>query len=134
VNISLDTAGPCDPGYFLEVAEAFAEAARVMNYLTLSHEALEFPAEADTLLRYVSTAAARLPQLVDQVARWYAVEQARGRLRSDDGRGTAAAAAHVRAHLDRAAIAAAQLQSDVDAATAVTTHLGATGQGEPGDA
>src|SRR6266852_4170222 len=128
MDITLDTDGPRDPRYVLEVAEAFAEAVRVLNHLTLSHEALQYPAELDTLIRSVASGVARLPQLLSQIERWLAVEYAAGRLRVPDGKyaghpGAAAIAAGL--GLETARADAEILQGALDSVASVTADLAA---------
>ena len=125
MKIDISTSGPRDPHYVLEVAEAFAQCARVLNHLTLSHEALEFPGEAHDLLGYLAAAASCLPQLLDQVGDWYAAEAAAGRLRTDDGTDPYARFTDLVASLDWPKVTAAQLQSDLNTVTAITVHLAA---------
>ena len=131
--VILDIDGPRDPLYVLEVAEAFAEASRVLNHLTLSHEALEYPSEVDTLIRYLASAAASHPQLLGQIGGWLEQEQAAGRIRvagSENYPATAVAAARVR--LDKAAAIAEELQEALDYAASVTCNLAAAEVREDG--
>ncbi len=126
VVITLNTDGPREPGYVLEVAEGLAESVRVLNHLTRDHAALEYPSEADRLIRELSSAAARLPQLLEQVARWLADEDAAGRIEVPSGEwaglpGTAVTALQVR--LDAARAAAMALSADLDHAAHVTAAL-----------
>jgi hypothetical protein len=123
VNIDLDTGHPPEPEYVLKVADAFAEAVRVMNLMTMHHEALREPSDADRLIRGISSAVSRLPQLCDQVSRWLAVEQAAGRIQVDGGRDPGAAVTDVQARLKWASVPAAQLQNELDAAASVTSTL-----------
>jgi hypothetical protein len=125
-SVTLNTDGPCDPLYVLEVAEALAEAARVLNHLTRGHECLEYPSEADRLIREVSVAAGRLPQLLGQVTRWLSDEQAAARIEMPGGEyagrpDLAFTAARLR--LDAAAGLAGELQEMLDAAASVTCDM-----------
>ena len=70
-DISLRTEGPHSPEYTQEVGTALAESARVLNHATLGDApGLEYPSDADRLLRDVTTMLDRLPQLLEQVRRW----------------------------------------------------------------
>jgi len=79
-TVTLNTDGPCEPLYVLEVAEAVAEGVRVLNHLTRDHAALGGPSDADTLIRALASAVDRLPQLLDQVSGWLKREQEAGRI------------------------------------------------------
>lgn len=127
-SVALNTGGPADPQYVLEVAQAFAQSVRVLNHLTLHHEALEYPSEADRLIREIATAASRLPQLLGQVSRWLGQEMAEGRLRIPEGEyqgrpDMAAVAAMMR--LDEAGALAEHLREALDGAASVTATMGA---------
>ncbi len=135
MQITLDPGGPHSPAYTAEVASAIPEAVRVLNHATLNHpgDALAFPADADTVIRAVATAAQRLPQLFGQLCSWLAEEDLSGRTAATYGEFSgepAAAAATVRARLDDASAAAHTLQSALTAAAAVTATISASGQGE----
>ena len=134
--VILDIDAPPSPDYVLEVAEAFAQCVRVMNHATRHHEALEYPAEGDTLLRYLESAVSRLPQLLDQIASWYEQEAADGGLEvvSGDRKGSPAMAAiAIRMRADAARVSAEQLQSDLASLARVTATLAAAETGEGGD-
>ncbi len=135
-SVTLNVDGPRDPDYLLEVLEAAAEAIRVANHLTLSHEALHYPSEADTAIRYLATLASRLPQLLDQVSGWLEAEQAAGRIGIADGslfNGAAHAAGVAAMRLEQAQAHARMLQQALDAAAEVTTDMTGVedGSGEP---
>jgi hypothetical protein len=87
VTVRLSPDGPHSPEYTGQVASAIAEAVRVLNHATLNFtgQALEFPADADTVLCSLGTAAQRLPQLLDQLRGWLNDELAAGRLRVGHG-------------------------------------------------
>ena len=85
INVVLNPGAPPDHLYVLEVAEALAEAVRVLNHQTL-HGALESPEDADVVVSALATMAHRLPQLLDQVGRWLEAEEAAGRLEVADGK------------------------------------------------
>jgi hypothetical protein len=126
VDIDLSTDAPASPERTRQLAEAFAELARVLNHQALDHGALEFPSEADRLIREIATAAARLPQLFGQVARWVALEDGAGRIEVPSGEWagrphTAVTALQVR--LDAARASAANLCADLEYAAHVTSAL-----------
>jgi hypothetical protein len=126
VDIDLSTDAPSSPERTLQLAETFAELARVMNYATMHHEALEYPHEADRVLREIGTAVTRIPQLLDQIARWHATEDAAGRIGVPSGEWagrphTAVTALQVR--LDAARATAAALGQDLERAARVTSDL-----------
>jgi hypothetical protein len=131
--ITLDTDAPRDAQYLLEVGEAYAECVRVMNHLTLSDEALEFPANADRLVRYLATAASRPPQLLQQVTGWLAAEHAAGRIRIVEGDyegQPALAVTAAQVYLEDASGAAGMLQQALDTASRVTCDMAAAGTGD----
>lgn len=126
-TLTIDTAGPADPRYVLELASGFAEIPRALNHLTRHHEALRYPSEVDRLIREISSGVSRLPQLLEQAGTWLDEERAAekiGVLSSSKYAGrpdSAAIAACVR--LDRARAAAADFQHWLDAAASVTCDL-----------
>lgn len=77
MTVTIDIDGPREPEYVLELAEAFAEAVRALNHLTMSRESIVYPNQADHLIRCLSSAASRLPQLLEQ-----GIRLARGRART----------------------------------------------------
>jgi flavorubredoxin len=81
-SITLSTRGPHSPEYSRQVANAAAEAVRVLNHATLNHaaEALRYPSDADAVIEALATMAARLPQLLEQIADWLSQQGADGRL------------------------------------------------------
>jgi hypothetical protein len=87
VTIRLSPDGPHSPEYTRQVASAAAEAVRVLNHATLNHpgQALAFPADADAVIGSISTAAQRLPQLLDQLREWLTGELTAGRLQVSYG-------------------------------------------------
>lgn len=134
ITVVLNIDGPRDPGYTLEVAEAAAEAVRVLNHLTRSHASLEYPAEVDRLLRYLESAAARHQQLLSQITGWLETEQAAGRIRTADGAfisDPAEAVAEVRSDLSEARMAAEALRAALKHAASVTSDLRAEEEKPP---
>ena len=130
VTVRLSPDGPHSPEYTSQVASAAAEAVRVLNHATLNFagQALEFPADADTVLCSLSTAAQRLPQLLDQLRGWLNDELAAGRLRIGHGPHAgdpAAAMAEASRRLRDASAIAFRLHLALKDVTAVTSTLGA---------
>ena len=132
IHLNIMTDGPADPLYVLELAEGFAEIARTLNHLTRHHESLHYPAEADELIREISSAAGRLPQLLEQVSGWLEAEQAAGRIGvadgspwSGEGAAPSGAVAVARIKLEQAQAHARMLQQALDAAAAVTCDMAA---------
>ena len=124
--VAFNIDAPRDPQYLLEVLEAAAEAVRVANHQTLGHEALRYPSEADTAIRYLATLASRLPQLLEQVSGWLQAEQAAGRIEmAHDSTylASALAADAARLQLEQAQAHARMLQQALDAAAAVTCDM-----------
>jgi hypothetical protein len=78
--------GPHSPAYTRDVGNVLAEAVRVMNYATLAEApGLEYPSDADRLLRDVLTALDRLPQLLGQVRVWLDGQASAGAVGHDQG-------------------------------------------------
>lgn len=76
-QIELRTAGPHSPDYTMQVANAIAEAVRVLNHATLPVDGapgLNGPVAAERLLGALHTALTRFPQLVDQVKDFLAAQ------------------------------------------------------------
>lgn len=82
----LHTDGPHSPDYTRQVAEAMAEAVRVLNYATQSDDGLKNPADAYELLGYLAAAAASLPQLLRQTQGFLDQGVQNGTVRDDHGR------------------------------------------------
>jgi hypothetical protein len=81
-----------------------------------------FPSTAYLIAADLSQAAARMPQLFDQLSRWLADQLAAGMLGTDTGADPAEAVAAARLHLLEAAGHAARLAADL---TAVQNDLAA---------
>ncbi len=130
IDLSTDTAP--SPERTIKLAEMIAEAVRVLNHQTRHHEALRYPSEADRLIRELSSAAGRLPQLLGQVGAWLKREDADGRIEVPYGEyqgNPLLAVAMARLRLDAASAAATALQEALDSAASVTCDLGAGGEG-----
>jgi hypothetical protein len=70
-----------------EVAEAIAGLVRTLNYQTGAGGSveLEYPADLYSVVANLEIAAERLPQLLDQMARWLTAEHDAGRVAHDQG-------------------------------------------------
>jgi hypothetical protein len=90
-----------DPGYLLEVLEAFAGCVEVARRQTSSRESLAEPQDAAEALRHLARGAAGLPGLTGQLGAWLESEHEAGRIQSP--------VAPVTAALDSATIFAGQL-------------------------
>ena len=130
IDLSTDTAP--SPERTLLLAETLASAVRCLNHDTRHHEALRYPSEADRVIREISTAVARLPQLLAQIGAWLEAEHAAGRVTVADGdyagRPDAAVSA-ARVRLDMARGAAAMLRQELDFAASLTCDLGGVEDG-----
>ena len=129
-TVRLSPDGPHSPEYTCQVASAVAEAVRVLNHATLNFtgQALEFPADTDSVLCSLSTAAQRLPQLLDQLRGWLNGELATGRLRVGHGPHTGdpvVAMTEAARKLRDASAIAFRLHLALTDVTAVTSTLGA---------
>ena len=128
MEIDLSTDAPPSPERTLRLAETMAEAVRVLNHQTRHREALRYPSDADRLIRDLATAAARLPQLLGQVAEWLAVEQAAARIVMEGGsrgRSPEVMTDMTRMRLEQAAARARELGKALDGAASVTCDMGA---------
>lgn len=127
VTVTLDIDGPRNPEYTLAVAEAVAEGVRVLNHLTRSHDSIACPSEADRFIREIATTAARLPQLLGQVAAWLACEDEAGRIEIPSGENAGnplLATVTACGHLEAAGAAASVLRKALDSAASVTSTMG----------
>lgn len=128
-SVALNIDAPPSPDYVLELAASIAEAVRVLNHQTRHHEALEFPSEADRIIREISSAASRLPQLLQQVSRWLNDEYADGRIRMTGGEfpQSVLAVMAVEARLEKAAEHAGALAEALTSAASVTSNMAQEG-------
>ena len=132
VVITLNTDGPREPGYVLEVAEGLAESVRVLCTLTRDHAALEYPSEADRLIREVSSAVHRLDQLLAQAGGWLEQERREGRIGVTGGPFTGEpglAAVRARLSLDEARACLTPAVTALEAAASVTSCMEAREDG-----
>jgi hypothetical protein len=106
--------------YTTGAATLVTEALRFLAYATgpRASDGLTEPATAYTVTGELGIAAARLPQLTGQIARWLDRELAAGRLGGDQGRSPADVVARARCYLDAAARHATALQSALSSAQA----------------
>jgi len=128
VTIDLSTGAPPSPDRTRQLAKTFAELVRVMNHATMHHEALGEPSDADRVVRELSSAAARLPQLCAQIGGWLQREQDAGRIEVA-GEDPAVSVMAAVMNLEDAAAAAVRLQGELDAAASVTSTLAAREDG-----
>ena len=132
IDLSTDTAPY--PERTLQLAETFAELARVLNHQARHHEALRYPSDADRLIRELSTVAARLPQLFRQVSAWLNTEYEEGRIKMTGGEYPQAVIAVLaaEARLESASEYADVLRQALDRAASVTSRMAATEAGGGG--
>jgi hypothetical protein len=136
VDIDLSTDAPASPERTLQLAETLAEIARVLNHTTMDHGALEFPSEADRVLREYVTVVERMPQFLSQLARWAGLEGAAGRIEVPSGEWAGRphpAVMALQARLDAARASAATLCADLEYAAQVTSALAAPDPEEDSD-
>lgn len=124
-QITITTSAPADPATVTEYGDALPELVRALNHVTMHHEALEFPSDADRLIRNAALAVSRLPQLLSQAGAWLAHEQAAGRIEVPRGEAPATVVLAARMRLERAAQIASELQEALDFAASVTSGMGA---------
>ena len=126
MNIDLSTDAAPSPERTLQLAETMAGIVRTLNHATRHHEALKYPSDADRLIRELSLAASRLPQLLGQVSAWLEAEQAAGRIVMAAGSrypSSVLAAEVARMRLEQAQAHARVLQQALDAAASVTSDM-----------
>lgn len=127
-TLTILTTAPADPATVTEYGDALPELVRALNHVLLHHEAMEYPSDADRLIRNVALAASRFSQLIEQVSGWLQAEQAAGRIRTAGGSrfpGPAIAVGVALTDLERAEAHARMLQQALDAAAAVTSDMAA---------
>jgi hypothetical protein len=122
--IELRTGGPHSPEYTAEVADAAAEAIRVLNHATGGFDALVQPADVDRLLSALSAMASRLPQLFLQTQANLVRIADDAALYDDRGNDPSATVALVSMGLGAAHGAAMALFEALDAAHNASAHLG----------
>jgi hypothetical protein len=113
-----------------QLAGQAAESVRAINHLTRPGvSALTGPAELDTVVADLACLAARLPQLLAQLAGWLHTEQRHGRLRVDalaPHTDSATAVAAAIEALTQASDCAQHTGRTLDAAHQTLAHLAAT--------
>jgi hypothetical protein len=125
-TVTITTDAPADPATVTEYGDALPELVRALNHITRHHEALEFPADADRLIRNVSRAASLLPQLLEQITGWLVAEEAAGRIVMAHGSrfpGSDIALDVARLELEQAQAYARVLQRALDAVASVTCDM-----------
>ena len=117
-TITLSTLGPHSPDYTREVAWAMAECVRVLNYAAGSgvETAIVYPATVYEVLGALSTATARMPQLLSQLNTWLERAVEAGRLADDRHRDPAAAVAGSREAAARAKVALGSVTTALETA------------------
>jgi hypothetical protein len=117
--------GPHADEHTTGAAELAAEAIRFLNYATGPHASggLTYPATVYSVTASLAVAAARLPQLCDQLTRWLDAENAAGRLGDDHGGPVAVLADRARFHLDSAAGHATALHAALAGAQAAVATV-----------
>jgi hypothetical protein len=135
-TITLSPGGPHSPAYTRQVANAAAEAIRVLNHATFqaSGGALAHPADVDAVIQALATMHARLPQLYGQLTGWLREQATAGRLQTSHGpyRGDpAAAVAEIAISLQNAALGADAAHEALGMAGQITATISAVG-GESG--
>lgn len=128
MNIDLSTSAPPSPERTRQLAETLAEIMRVLNHQTRHPESIGEPSDVDRVVREMSSAASRLPQLLRQLAARLESAQSAGRIMAVGGdyagRPDAAVMAE-RVRLDVAGGAALVLAEELDHAAAITCDLAA---------
>src|SRR5580700_4017636 len=83
MTADLNIDGPHSPQQTRDAARAAAEYIRFLNHATGHHsaQALDWPADADSVTGSVATLVMRLPQLLGQLGDWFEQERAGGHLR-----------------------------------------------------
>jgi hypothetical protein len=133
----MTTTTPTDwPRRPVDHARAAAEAIRALNHVTLfldGADGYQWPADVDAVIVELAAAAGRLPQALDQAARWISQTHDRGQVGHDQGHDVRAAVACTLIGLDAAAMAAARLHSALARVQTRTSHLTCThNPGTPG--
>ena len=122
------TGGPHDDATITALAQITAEAVRALNHATFPRAAHSEPGTVYRVLGELATAANRLPQLCEQLARWLDAENTAGRLAHDTG--LMPAPVHfVMARLEEASRRAALLGGALDDAQQATAGLYRPGGG-----
>jgi hypothetical protein len=98
------------------LARAAAEAIRGLNWATRHQAGLDQPSAAYDVIGALSLAASRLGQALAQITRWPGQALAAGRLGHDHGHDPAQAIDATAIFLSDAAVSAAALAGDLDAA------------------
>jgi len=122
--VDLRTDGPHGTEYTMQVADALAEAARVLNHATMPGAGgLDYPGDVYSLLGALYTATQRLPQLFGQLAAFLASQRDAGNLADDHGRDVIAQVALASFRLGKAHGAAVTLTEELQAAQNAVSGL-----------
>jgi hypothetical protein len=85
-SVELRTDGPHSPEYTRELGDGLAEIVRCLNYATRDvAPGLRYPRDADRLLRDITVALDRVPQLLEQIRAWLRSRSHAGRIGHDQG-------------------------------------------------
>lgn len=123
-QVELRTGGPHSPDYTRDLGDTLIEAVRCLNYATLGDApGLRHPADADRLLRDITTALDRMPQLVEQVRKWLRAQSHAGRIGHDQHADPVEAVTQADAYLLDAASALDMVAGCLRGATARTSHM-----------
>lgn len=115
--------GPHSDDTTIATAEAFAEAARVLNHATSRPSGLTYPATAYRVLGELAAGAHRLDQLAGQLGGYLSRELAAGHLGDDSGTDPAGPVRAARRHLVLSAAAALALASELSQAQSAIAGL-----------
>ncbi|HUK70987.1 MAG TPA: hypothetical protein VLW50_19870 [Streptosporangiaceae bacterium] len=134
-TITLAPAGQHSPDY-REVAQAFAECVRVLNYAIApwtGWPGLIYPADVYDVIGAIKAGAYALQQAFGQMRGFLQDRLAAGRLRLDSGGDPAAAVGAARAHLAEAAAIAAHLYHRLERAHQAMGHVAGAPSAHHGD-
>jgi hypothetical protein len=134
-SIELRTDGPHSDDYTIEVARAFGEVMRVLNYATRSGAGLAYPQTVYTVTGSLATGGLGFRQLFDQIIGFLGQQAAGGRLADDSGADPARVVQRAVHHLRAAQDAANALVVELSAAQSATSglHVPDTGGAEGGE-
>jgi hypothetical protein len=124
MNVDLNADGPHSGEYSREVAEAMAEAARVLCHATIgSAPGLDYASDADSVTGFMASTAARLGQLSEQLSGHLGWMHGHGRLGDDDGQDVSGRVDAARDAYSEAGRLAAQLSRALSRAQSATSHM-----------
>ena len=124
MKITLNADGPHPGDYSREVAEAMAEAARVLCHATIGPApGLDYASDADSITGFMASAAARLDQLSEQLSGFLGHMHGQGRLSDDAGKNIGARLDAAREAYSDAGRLAARLSRALARAQQATSHM-----------